>query len=165
MPYFALILVLTAFMAKPSILIALASFYHFIAFKCLVAIVLVKYRKNLLKLCNAIIKKIKPNRKSELVFGIEIHELVEYLVKFKSFRQVHVKNYFGIAHNKSVKLAKHLESRGILDRGKCNSFVLADLTRPQIVQALKEKANKINDFVIKKWNKPRIDFLLNKKPL
>lgn len=160
-PYFAAVLFLTAILVKPAILIAIATFYHYIAFKCLVAILVVSKRGLIIKA----IKRIKPNRKSNLLFGIELHDLIDYLVEFKSFRQVHVKNHFGLAHNKMVKLGKHLESRGVLGRGECNAFVLNEVTRSEIVSLLKEKGNRVSPLKIIDWRAPRVDFNMNVKAI
>lgn len=124
-----------AILIKPEILYYIGSFYNFAAVKAvfgLGVIYIYRHRKDIYKV-------LSKSDKNEFM-GIPKCELIEYLFKHGNFKQDEVKEFFGLPHNKAVKLAGRLEDLGILIRGSFNAFILNDkLTRGKVADKLSNK--------------------------
>ena len=85
-PYLAAGCVLSAVIIKPELVGDFFSIYNYAPFKCLVGFGLVYQGKNIYKYAKKLLKLILKPRRVHTVYGIPVHELADYLIEHKTFR-------------------------------------------------------------------------------
>ena len=136
---------ITILLVYPSLLLTCASFLFQVGNNALPKFTLVfgliRYRKQLQR----IYKRFQNKKTTYSIEGIPAVELLDHLFTTGSFKRDDIKRRFAIPHDRYQRLAKKLESLGILVRGEKNARILNEAYTRQDIAAILHNKRKASD--------------------